>query len=67
MEIDKKNVLDQLYILKGSLMEMSERAGTMSIKQAHDVCLNNLEIGRQDGFQRSWMALDTVIRTIINM
>jgi hypothetical protein len=67
MEIDKKNVLDELYILKNALMEKSEQQSDAAIDNANDVCLNNLALGRRDGFQNSWIALDKVIRNIINM
>lgn len=67
MEIDKKNVLDQLYILKHSLMDESEKQNKISIDKSEDVCLKNLAIGRSDAFQKAWMSLDSVIRTIINI
>lgn len=67
MAIDKKEVLDHLYILKSSLAEKANHEHNISIDKSDDVCLNNLAIGRSDGYEKSWMALDTVIRTIINL
>lgn len=67
MEIDKKNVLDELYIFKNCLMDKSTKEQNESIENKDDVCLNNLAIGRSYGFEKSWIALDSIIRKIIDM
>ena len=67
MTIDKKEVLDQLYILKNALIKKATHEHNISIDKSDDVCLNNLAIGRSDGYEKSWIALDTVIRTIIDL
>ena len=68
MEIDKKNVIDLLYILKAELADKAVRENEKSFQiDEKEVSLRNLACGRSDAYQRSCSALDNVIRKIIEM
>lgn len=66
MEIDKKRILDELYILKQSLVKKAFQENSDSFDCKDDVCLNNLAIGRSQGYEKSWKELDEVIKKIID-
>jgi len=65
--IDKKNVLDHLYILKNALIEKAQKENSIALEKQGDVCLNNLALGRGDGYEKSWILIDDAIRIIIEM
>lgn len=65
MEINKKKVLDELYLLRQSLAEKAHRENRNSFDVKDNVCLNNLAIGRSQAYEKSCLELDEVIRIII--
>lgn len=66
MEVDKKNVLDLLYILKISLMEKSKdrHDKSISLENLSDKKYNE---GMGEAYERAWCALDETIIDIMNL
>jgi len=66
MEVDKKNILDLLYILKISLMEKSKDRHDKSIS-LEDLSDKKYNEGMGEAYERAWYSLDQVIRDIMNL
>ena len=66
MELNKKKVLDELYLLRQSLAEKAHRENRNSFDVKDNVCLNNLAIGRSNVYENSCKELDEVITKIID-
>ena len=68
MSIDKKNVLDLLYIAKAALAEKSNTENLKSFQLSEtDVSGRNLAAGRSDAYVKSNGVVDKVIRDIVDM
>lgn len=68
MNIDKKLVLDKLYIAKAGLAETAHHENVKSYQlPENDVSGRNLASGRSDAFVKANSVVDKIIREIIEM
>lgn len=68
MSIDKKNVLDLLYIAKVVIAEKAKSENLASYQLPEkDISRRNLAAGRSDAYQKSNGIVDMIIRDIVKM
>lgn len=66
MELDKKKVLDELYLLRQLLVKEAHQENNNSIDCKDDVCQTNLALGRSRAYEISCIELDEIIKKIID-
>lgn len=68
MSIDKKNVLDLLYIAKAELAQKAHSENIQSYQLPEtDVSGRNLAAGRSRAYEKATAVVDKVIRDIVKM